>query len=58
MIHWWSRRRFQETSWAAMEFLLAALRKNARRLRLEQWLLLAVRMAILALGASGHPQTT
>ena len=33
------------TSWAAMEFLRAALRKNARRLRLEQWLLLAVRHA-------------
>jgi hypothetical protein len=47
-IHWWSRRRFQETPWAAMEFLLAALRKNARRMRLEQWLLLALRMALLA----------
>jgi hypothetical protein len=49
LIHLWSRRRFREESWAAMEFLLAAMRKNARRIQLEQWLLLAVRTAILAL---------
>jgi len=49
LIHLWSRRKFREESWAAMEFLLAAMRKNARRIQLEQWLLLAVRMAILVL---------
>jgi hypothetical protein len=32
-----------------MEYLLAAVRKNARRIRLEQWLLLAVRVLILLL---------
>src|SRR4029450_7265900 len=47
LIHLWSRRKFREESWAAMEFLLAAMRKNARRIQLEQWLLLAVRTAIL-----------
>ncbi|MFM8217788.1 MAG: BatA domain-containing protein, partial [Planctomycetaceae bacterium] len=43
VIHLLYRRRFRETSWAAMRFLLEAARKNARRLRLEQWLLLALR---------------
>src|SRR3954471_4611850 len=51
LIHLWSRRRYREQSWAAMQFLLAAMQKNARRIRLEQWLLLAVRVAILALFA-------
>ncbi|MEX2173463.1 MAG: BatA domain-containing protein, partial [Pirellulaceae bacterium] len=49
LIHLWSRRKFREESWAAMEFLLAAMRKNARRIQVEQWLLLAVRTAILVL---------
>jgi hypothetical protein len=51
LIHLWSRRRHREESWAAMAFLLAALRKNARRIQLEQWILLAVRAAILLLFA-------
>ena len=51
LIHLWNRRRYREVSWAAMEYLLAALEKNARRLRLEQWCLLAVRMLILILVA-------
>jgi hypothetical protein len=51
IIHLWSKRRYREAPWAAMEFLLAALRKNSRRLRLEQWLLLAVRTAVMLLVA-------
>lgn len=51
ILHYWSRRQRQETTWAAMEFVVAAVRKNARRLKLEQLLLLAVRTAILALFA-------
>lgn len=35
--------------WAAMRWLLAAMKKNRRWIRLEQWLLLAVRTLILAL---------
>jgi len=46
IIHLLNRKRFQIVSWAAMRFLLAAQRKNVRRLRLEQWLLLAVRMLV------------
>src|SRR5438094_5303195 len=51
LIHLWSRRKYREEPWAAMTFLLAALRKNARRIQLEQWVLLAVRTSILALFA-------
>jgi hypothetical protein len=49
LIHLWSRRRYRETTWAAMQFLAAALKNNARRMRIEQLLLLAVRTAILIL---------
>ena len=51
LIHLWSRRRYQQVPWAAMEFVLAAMRRNARRIQLEQWLLLAVRTLILLLFA-------
>jgi hypothetical protein len=49
LIHLWSRRKYREMSWAAMEYLLAALRRQARRLLLEQWLLLAVRTLLIVL---------
>jgi hypothetical protein len=49
LIHLWSRHRFREAPWAAMQFLLAAMRKNARRMQLQQWLLLAVRTLIILL---------
>ncbi len=50
-IHLWNRRRYREVSFAAIEYLLAALRKNARRIQLEQWLLLAIRTLIIVLVA-------
>jgi Aerotolerance regulator N-terminal/von Willebrand factor type A domain len=49
LIHLWSRHRFREVDWAAIQFLLAAMRKNARRLQLQQWLLLAVRTLLVLL---------
>jgi hypothetical protein len=49
IIHILNRRRFKVVPWAAMEYLLAAMRKNRRRLKFEQWLLLAVRCLVLAL---------
>jgi hypothetical protein len=49
LIHLLSRRRYRETSWAAMQFLLAALRKQSRRMRIEQLLLLLLRVLILIL---------
>ncbi|MEX0585063.1 MAG: BatA domain-containing protein, partial [Pirellulales bacterium] len=51
VIHLLSRRRYREAQWAAMEYLLAAVRKQSRRLRVEQWLLLAVRMLVLLIVA-------
>ena len=47
IIHLLSRRKYNQVSWAAMEFLIAALKKNARRIRIEQLILLLVRVAIL-----------
>lgn len=49
LIHLLSRRRYQTTPWAAMEFLLAAARKQSRRVRLENWLLLVLRTLIILL---------
>ena len=49
LIHLWNKRRYREVSWAAIEYLMAAMRKNSRRMWLEQWLLLAVRTLIVAL---------
>jgi Mg-chelatase subunit ChlD len=48
IIHFLNRRRFKTINWAAMEFLLRAMKKNQRRLKFEQWLLLAVRCLVLA----------
>src|SRR3954464_4437319 len=49
IIHILNRRRFKIIDWAAMDFLLRAMRKNRKRLRFEQWLLLATRCLVLAL---------
>jgi hypothetical protein len=49
LIHLWSRRRYRETSWAAMEYLLAAARRQSSRLRIEQWLLLTIRTLLIVL---------
>jgi hypothetical protein len=51
LIHLLNRRRYRELPWAAMRFLLAAIRKNRRRIRIEQWLLLAVRTLLVLLVA-------
>ncbi len=49
LIHLWNRRRFRRVRWAAMEYLLAAMRRNRRRLLVHQWLLLLIRMGIIVL---------
>ena len=49
IIHLLNKRKHREMPWAAMRFLLAAIRKNSRRIRIEQWLLLAVRTLIIIL---------
>lgn len=49
ILHLLNRRKFREMQWAAMQFLLAAIRKNSRRIRIEQWLLLAIRTLVIIL---------
>src|SRR3954469_7405919 len=49
IIHILNRRRYRIVNWAAMDFLLRAMKKNRRRLRFEQWLLLAGRRCVLGL---------
>jgi uncharacterized membrane protein len=47
IIHLLNRKRFRIVEWAAMRFLLSAQKKNARRMRIEQILLLVVRCLIV-----------
>lgn len=49
LIHLWNRRRHRPVRWAAMAFLLAAYKRSTRRLHVEQYLLLALRCAIVIL---------
>jgi hypothetical protein len=49
IIHLINRRRFRRVPWAAMKFLLAANRQSIRRMRLEQLLLLLLRIAVVVL---------
>lgn len=49
LIHLFARRRYRTVRWAAMEFLRLAHRKNQRRLRLENLLLLLIRTALIVL---------
>src|SRR5262245_17401673 len=49
VIHLLNRRRYRVVNWAAMRFLLAAQRRKARRMRLEQATLLAIRAAVILL---------
>lgn len=49
LVHLINRRRYVRVPWAAMSFLLAANRRSARRVRLEQWLLLLTRVGVILL---------
>ncbi len=49
IIHLLNRRRFRIIDWAAMEWLLIALKRNRRRVTLEQLLLLALRCLLILL---------
>src|SRR5687768_10722984 len=51
LIHLLNKRKFKVVEWAAMDFLLDADKKNRRRIRLENLLLLALRcLAVLLIG--------
>jgi len=47
IIHLLHRQKYRRVKWAAMEFLLAALKKTQRRLRLENLILLLLRILIM-----------
>ena len=49
IIHLLNRRRVRPVRWAAMRWLAAALKRHQRRLKIENWLLLLLRMAAIAL---------
>ena len=49
IIHLLNRRKLRKMDWAAMEFLLAALKKTRHRLRLEQLILLLLRTLMMIL---------
>ena len=49
LVHLLNRRKYREMRWAAMRFLVAAMRKNQRRVKVEQWLLLAIRTLVVLL---------
>ena len=48
ILHLLNRREAKPVPFPAMEFLRRAYRKTARRLKVKQWLLLALRMALFA----------
>jgi len=47
LIHRLQRRQHETTRWAAVELLLTAMQQRGRTVQFQQWLLLAVRTAIL-----------
>jgi hypothetical protein len=49
IIHLLHRQKFKRVRWAAMEFLLAALRKTRRRMQVENLLLLLLRILLVVL---------
>ena len=52
IIHLLNKRRFRVVTWAAMEFLLASSRRNFRRVRLQEIILLVLRTLVLLLVAA------
>lgn len=51
LIHLLARRRFQRVRWAAMSFLIDAEKRNRRRVRIEELILLALRsLAVFLVG--------
>ncbi len=51
-IHLFNRRRYKIVDWAAMHYLLAAMKRNRRRLQFESLLLLATRCLLLLLAGA------
>ena len=49
LIHRWQRRQHQSTPWAAIELLQRAMQQHGQRVRIQQWLLLAIRTCLFLL---------
>jgi hypothetical protein len=49
ILHLFFRSRYRRVAWAAMAFLRQSLEQTHRRLKFQEWLLLALRMALLLL---------
>jgi hypothetical protein len=49
IIHLMNRRRFRKVPWAAIRFLKISVERNQRRMKIEEWILLLLRCAIVAL---------
>ncbi|QDU87567.1 hypothetical protein Pla175_09320 [Pirellulimonas nuda] len=49
IIHLWMRHTHRETPWAAVRFLQAAIQRRARRLKLQEWVLLSIRTLLILL---------
>lgn len=58
IIHLLNRRRFKVMDWAAMKFLLDSVRKNRRRLQIEELILLALRCLVVFLLGAGIARYT
>lgn len=61
IIHLLNRRRFRTVDWAAMRFILESIRKNRRRVRIEELILLALRclaIFLLAVAVGRYMMTT
>lgn len=58
ILHLLFRRKYRQIDWAAMKWLLDAMKKNHRRLRMEQWLLLAIRTLLILLIVSAMAKPT
>ncbi|NUN49589.1 MAG: BatA domain-containing protein [Candidatus Brocadiae bacterium] len=57
LIHLFNRQRYKRVQWAAMEWLLAAMKKTRRRMQLENLILLLIRVLVLVFlaGALARP---
>jgi len=58
LIHLFSRRRAKEVSFSSLEYLQEISRQKVRRMRLRQWLLLALRVLVIAIFALAMARPT
>jgi uncharacterized membrane protein len=60
IIHLLNRRRFNKIPWAAMEYLLRAMKRNRRRMQMEHWIVLLLRTlaVIFLVSLVTRPQLT